>query len=383
MLGNIKVFIWLREGTTYNMDKDTVGGVYAIFATKTGECLYVGATRDFSVRWRQHKSKLKLAKHPAPGFSEWYESEGCRDPSSIRFEALEEENDPDCRAALEAKWFDRLLPRFFGIIPVGSEADAESLRAFYERRQAVLPEQKKRMSAAQLERYSQEEGRTYVGDKEVVGLAAGVQYTTLPIEERICEDCGAAFYVVASYSRRQCQRCWETNPLRGEQLHYDVSNPDRQKVGTLSDLTEDVLRHEYLDLGLSTVEISKRYGTSDVTVINRAKRWGVPLRKRSEGLSIAGQKRRDLIAESIDLERFTVLWGLGVSAKVIQEVMGIGVKTYQRFVAEHALTRPDVRKRSEYPCFDDETERRLSDAGFPPDAIGLVASDLARYGRIR
>lgn len=351
------------------------GGVYSLWSTQTDECLYVGETSDLSARWSQHKTKLRHHKHPAPGFSEWYDAQGPNKENSIRFEILARVDGEQDRKRLEAYWFDQFLPRFFGRVPILSMYYEEYTKSH----PSVSDSGRRNMSAAQLKRYKSDARTVYVGDKVVVGLPDDTQYTTVPIEERICVDCGEHFYAVASYARQQCQDCWEKNPIRKEALQYDYERPDEQRQGSLSDLTEDVLRKEYLELGLSTCEIAKRYGTSDVTVINRANRWHIPLRNRQEAIGATKEKHKRAILEQVNYDLLELLWSMGVSAKLSRRILNVGAKLYNEIIATRGMTRPSIRSKGIYSPMTPQMESDLRRFDVPEELIVAVSNELERY----
>lgn len=351
------------------------GGVYAIWPNRTGECLYVGETGDLEVRWRQHRSKLRHHKHPAPGFSEWYDAQEPDREGSIRFSVLERTDDIQQRAKLEAIWFDRLLPRFFGRVPLLSQHHGE----YHERHRLPDEQSRQNMSVAQLNRYGADPRTVYVGDKVVVGLSETVQHTTVPIEERVCVDCGQHFYAVASYARQQCQNCWERHPIRKKILQYEFERPDEERRGSLSDLTEEVLREEYLELGLSTCEIAKRYGTSDVTVINRANRWGIPLRSRNEAIGSTKAKHKKALVTQIDQELLQLLWDAGVSEKLSRQALHLGVKLYKEIVTDMGLTRPSIRSKGHYSPMSAQLESDLRSHGVSDGLIRDISTELDKF----
>lgn len=97
-------------------------GIYGIFDATTNECLYVGQSKEIEVRFRQHITKLKNKRSNAlKSFVDWYHDQGAIEASMI-LKILEScPNKRLVKNQVEAKWFDKLEPRFYGKIPSLSE----------------------------------------------------------------------------------------------------------------------------------------------------------------------------------------------------------------------------------------------------------------------
>lgn len=92
-------------------------GIYGIFSAETGECLYVGLSKDIKNRWREHQSKLESGKHRRKDFCEWF-AENLFTESTLVFDILEIVEPDDFKLnEAEVKWFEKLKPRFFGLKP--------------------------------------------------------------------------------------------------------------------------------------------------------------------------------------------------------------------------------------------------------------------------
>lgn len=94
-----------------------VCGVYGIFDVFTGECLYVGQSRNVKSRLQHHLSALKRHDHVRTEFVQWFR-EHADDPHSLDFKLLEQcEDTDDAKNFAECKWFSILHPRFYGAKP--------------------------------------------------------------------------------------------------------------------------------------------------------------------------------------------------------------------------------------------------------------------------
>lgn len=93
-----------------------VCGIYGIFDILTGECLYVGQSKNIYERRQSHFKRLRGERHLKP-FTEWFVSIG-KDESRLDLRVLCRclDND-DIKNKLEIFWFNELHPRFYGAVP--------------------------------------------------------------------------------------------------------------------------------------------------------------------------------------------------------------------------------------------------------------------------
>jgi GIY-YIG catalytic domain protein len=99
------------------MNKDLkVCGIYGIFDTLTGECLYVGQSKNIHERRQSHFKRLRGERY-LKSFTEWFVSIG-KDESRLDLRVLCRclDND-DVKNKLEIFWFNELHPRFYGAVP--------------------------------------------------------------------------------------------------------------------------------------------------------------------------------------------------------------------------------------------------------------------------
>lgn len=94
-----------------------VCGVYGMFDAFTGECLYVGQSKNVERRLQHHMAALARHSHIRTEFNQWFREHG-DDPHSLRTELLERcEDTDDAKNFAECKWFSILSPRFYGVEP--------------------------------------------------------------------------------------------------------------------------------------------------------------------------------------------------------------------------------------------------------------------------
>lgn len=199
-------------------------GIYVIEDSLTGECLYVGQSRDLATRKRKHLQKLKNGSHPRKDFVEWFKLNG---EDRLQFHTVETELKTDAELnSSEIWWFNKLKPKFYGKEP--------SLNETWVHSQATKDKIRNTMS-----------GR-----------------------------------VIATWAREAiCPRCKNT---------YKVKNPKTKFCSTqCSKLThavesypppKEVLEELYKDMTLR--EIGKVYGVSQVSVMNLCKKYGIVMRPK-------------------------------------------------------------------------------------------------------
>lgn len=90
-------------------------GVYGIFSTENGECLYIGESTRITIRWKQHLNALINESHVRKDFVEWFKVRLFQE-STLDFRILELCN-PELLGEIECKWFNLLSPNFYGQIP--------------------------------------------------------------------------------------------------------------------------------------------------------------------------------------------------------------------------------------------------------------------------
>lgn len=94
-----------------------VCGVYGVFDAFTGECLYVGQSKNVECRLQHHMAALARHAHIRTEFDQWFREHG-DDPHSLESRLLERcEDTDDAKNFAECKWFSILRPRFYGVKP--------------------------------------------------------------------------------------------------------------------------------------------------------------------------------------------------------------------------------------------------------------------------
>lgn len=116
-------------------------GIYGIFDSETDECLYVGMSKSIEERWRHHLKELRSKKHKRKDFVKWFHDNGAQQ-ELLSFRVLEEcEHDEKILNLAEIKWFNALLPKYYGKKPSENE------------RWTISEETRQKISAFNYERY--------------------------------------------------------------------------------------------------------------------------------------------------------------------------------------------------------------------------------------
>lgn len=93
-----------------------VCGIYGIFDTLTGECLYVGQSQNIYERKMSHFRRLRGERH-LKSFTKWFVTIG-KDESRLDLRVLCRcLNNDDIKNKLEIFWFNELHPKFYGAVP--------------------------------------------------------------------------------------------------------------------------------------------------------------------------------------------------------------------------------------------------------------------------
>ena len=88
-------------------------GVYGIFDEETDVCLYVGQSRNIEKRYKRHLYYIKRGKHSRKDFTAWVKS-----GKGVYLKILEECADDQIeKNKAEIKWFNKLNPLFYGVLP--------------------------------------------------------------------------------------------------------------------------------------------------------------------------------------------------------------------------------------------------------------------------
>lgn len=208
-------------------------GIYGLFDTESGECLYVGQSSDIEYRVKRHMWNLKSYTH-LDSFTAWFKSTGS-DLSRLEHRILDEcENIDSVKNELEMKWFHNLGPRFYGKVP--------SVKESWE-----MSEETRDRIAKSVSEYWQTKG-----------LSTGRRRLSIVA---LCEYCSVEFTSARDNPRFCSVRCVQRSRA--------------------SSLDIDLIRGMY-DSGKTLRDISDEVGVSHVTVRRYLLEHGVTLRSPGE-----------------------------------------------------------------------------------------------------
>lgn len=209
-------------------------GIYSINDKNTGECLYVGQSKDIEYRWKQHLSKLVLGTH-LNSFCTWFVEMGS-DVNRLQFNVLEVcSNEDEIKNSLEIKWFKSLTPKFYGKEP--------SINDKWE--------------------HSSE-------TKLKIGRKSSKPPTFYIL---VCEKCSKVFWK-KSYERKYCsKRCSEQGTW----------NKERRKPKRKITVPKEKIHDLYWTQDLSLPEVARRLDISVETVVRIMDEYKIPRRTTSSG----------------------------------------------------------------------------------------------------
>jgi hypothetical protein len=108
-------------------------GIYGIYDSYNGDCLYIGQSGNIEYRWKQHIRNLNNGKHKRKDFIRWFVNHA-NDPHAMEFKILRVcKNSEEEKNFYEAQWFFIMKPRFYGKLP----SKKDSFRPTYKTRIAI------------------------------------------------------------------------------------------------------------------------------------------------------------------------------------------------------------------------------------------------------
>jgi GIY-YIG catalytic domain protein len=268
-----------------------VCGVYGIFDTLTGECLYVGQSKNIYERRRSHFKRLRGERH-LKSFTEWFISIK-KDESRLDLRVLCRclDND-DIKNKLEIFWFNELHPRFYGAVPSENNkwSHSEETRKKIGRgvvwnfdksgksRKPKRPKPKK-LKPKRLKRLSSErKARKCVKGSRFPGRAScNVYFYT-------CEMCNIEF---ASSKKKACEHIFCSKSCSHAYSKFlKMDTLDYKKV---KDLYES---------GVTQVKIAKMFDVSNATVSKFMRDNGISTKYKRHD---PGLKRKSRKASNADV----------------------------------------------------------------------------------
>ena len=206
-----------------------IAGVYVAEDAVTGECLYVGQSRNIELRKRKHLQKLRDGSHPRKDFVEWFNLHG---ESRLLIGEVESglETDQELNSS-EVWWFLMLRPRFYGKQP--------SLRESW-----VHSDETKAKISASLRRMHATNAPRKAPRKKL----------------------------------NRCARCNSGLSVRAKSAVYCRACVNRSHANREHPAPKAVLEDLYLVQKLSLRKIGEKYGVSQVAVLTLFKKYGIPRR---------------------------------------------------------------------------------------------------------
>lgn len=235
-------------------------GIYGIFCSESGDCLYVGLSRNIEDRWKSHLKTLKNGTHPRKEFVSWFAHKGMS-PETLRFEILEEGCSVDLNT-LEIKWFKELSPRFFGKVPSENEKWSHS------------DETKEKIKNSHIA-IAVNNGVRYSSKTCPCGVVfTGREKSLLKYCSSDCSKLYRKPRVPRIKSDVFCKQCG--NLITSHGVEYCSRNC--HSISSTILLESEVLRSMYWDKNMSLQDIGSALNVSRQTIFNRLKKFGIPRR---------------------------------------------------------------------------------------------------------
>lgn len=237
-----------------------VCGIYGIFDTLTGECLYVGQSQNIYERKMSHFRRLRGERH-LKSFTKWFVTIG-KDESRLDLRVLCRcLNNDDIKNKLEIFWFNELHPRFYGAVPsinnrwshsketkkkISDGISSHFVRIGRKRpkrpKNTGIRKKKKRVICV-----------TKTSSKQRRATGSGSRYTSCLVYFYTCKMCNKTFS-----SRKKKQNLSRTFCSKDCGHTYDKSiKMDTLDYNKVKDLYES---------GVTQVKIAKMFGVSNATV---------------------------------------------------------------------------------------------------------------------
>lgn len=231
-------------------------GIYGIFDTETNTCLYVGMSKNIEDRWKQHLKMLKNKQHPRKDFVEWFHKSSSTE-ELLSFKILEEcEYDEEILNLAEIKWFNTLLPKYYGKKPSVNEKWEHS------------EETKRKIGIA------------CSGKEPWNKVNKGM--SSLVICDFTCLKCGKRIKNIKPQQKFCSKKCFFEKKAQEKVDEYDY----------------EYIYDLYWNQNLSRPELAKKLGVGRTTVLKIMKRLGIPRRTATEGLK-SSIERNEKYAEEM------------------------------------------------------------------------------------
>lgn len=269
-------------------------GIYAIFSSFDDECLYVGQSKNVEDRYRQHITKLKSRRKSAlASFVAWYHDNGA-DESLLRFELLETCQNIDLvKNDAEARWFDKLKPRFYGKMPSLSEKWEHTETTKQAIREAMLAkslliklmcpicESTFRQTKAGQKVCSRKCSDELRSQNAIKRFASKEELEILFVEKNL-----SIFQIaeIVGTSDRTISRLLTVHGLR-------TPIDGKQFSHALLKTTPEELKALYWDEDLSLSQIGKRLDLSGKTISKLFDHWSITKRSTSETVSLSKKSK--------------------------------------------------------------------------------------------
>lgn len=316
--------------------------IYGIYDKTTGECLYVGQTVNVGRRWREHMHDLRYHTH-LKEFNEWFDSHSEND---LDYRILELcDNNYNIKNMLERKWFNNENPLFYGEIPSGSSAHYNKL----------TDATKESISDSLLLWYANN-GYTDISNIDVIGIDNHIKFTLKDIDKRACSVCGKEFYILSSWSWKECREHHSTNP-HNKKTKRVVKIPDKYQNYSIDDLSDSDVKLIYDDMLFSVIDMSIYFECTIHAARKRVMESGAHMRSNKEAI----EAKKIHTYDDIDVDKCIEMWKNGISIEKIAETLGVGKMHVSRFIHNNQ----DIFPNRNTPTIKESKVKRIKESDYP------------------
>lgn len=277
-------------------------GIYGIFNKSNDDCLYVGQTLDINLRWKQHLKLLKSKKHPRKDLVEWYHNDN--NSNLIDFRILEKCKKDELNS-FEIKWFNLLLPKYYGKKPSDKEIWEHS-----DETKNKISESLRKKYYAKICLKCNKDFYAITDDKIMCQKCRKSHNNSyIPIELK-CINCNKEFSGNGNrkYCSKECRlsfhnsRCKNCSKLIDEKSKYCSKECYKKLKDSSIPLSFDELHKMYVLDKLSTRTIASKTGYSNVSIQNWLRKYGIRVKGNHEtNKDLALEKFKKEIPEKSDL----------------------------------------------------------------------------------
>lgn len=214
-------------------------GIYGIFDSYNGDCLYIGQSGNIEYRWKQHIRNLNNGKHKRRDFTKWFINHA-KDTHAMEFRILRVcKNSEEEKNFYESQYFFIMKPRFYGKVP--SEKDS------------FQPTAKTRMAISK-------GVRKHLRDRQTICNYCGRLFIPRYLIEVVCASCKKRYTYLVKYVSNYLLK--NKPKIQTKPRTKTSSSVNKDKI---TDNAKHLIIDEYLS-GKSLRELAYKYDVSHTSI---------------------------------------------------------------------------------------------------------------------